>query len=71
MTHPRTVSGKPTHNQISMSRMIVVNGSACVDPVYHATVLMVLHTTKNGKVNTHDVTMMFHTQFTPSIALYM
>jgi hypothetical protein len=60
---PRTVRGNPMHNQMRMSRMMVVAGSACVDPWYHAKLLTKLQMTKNGTVNTHDVATIFHAQF--------
>ena len=60
---PITVSGKPTNSQINSSRMMVVAGRACVDPMYQATLLTTLQIRKKGSVNVHEVSTMFHAHF--------
>lgn len=62
MMPPTTVRGKPIKSQMSMRRMMVVAGKACVEPTLQAVLLITLQTMKNGTVKRHAVSIMFHAQ---------
>lgn len=52
-----------------MRRMIVVNGSACVDWWIQATVFTKLHTQKKGRAKKELVSTIFQTQLWPPMFL--